>query len=184
FSHRILHINVDMMLDGSCTMPQVTKLWDGGWDLRMLVGYVKDLLKRPDTRLLPSNIREKYGNLPGLPAGYENDYGVDDNDLEEEAKRKLEEGTGVEKADEKFVNPFELEKPVYPVELSKPEHDLRSGGANSSSNGGFLDRAFNLFNERPAKFKAQAVDFCKRECKEIGENSNGDFVEEGAIIVC
>ena len=182
FAHRILHINVDMMLDGTCTMPQVTKLWDGGWDLRMLVGYVKDLLKRPDTRLLPENIREKYGNLPGLPMGYKNDYGIDDAKVEAEGKKRLDEGSSVEKADDRIVNPFELEKPVYPVEHSKPEHDLRTGGANCNMNGGFLDRAFNLYLERPAKFKAQAIEFCRSECKKIEQSANGDFVEENAII--
>ncbi|GMH63933.1 hypothetical protein TL16_g03842 [Triparma laevis f. inornata] len=96
FGHRILHINVSMMLDGTCTMPQITYLWDGGWDLRMLVGYVKDLLKTPDTRLLPQNLREKFNNLPGLPVGYENDYGVEDGGMEADALKKKKEGLGGE----------------------------------------------------------------------------------------
>ena len=66
FSHRILHINVDMMLDGTCCLNQITKMWDGGWNLRMLITYFVELLGNPDTRLLPENIRAKY-NLIGMP---------------------------------------------------------------------------------------------------------------------
>ena len=66
FMHRIMHINFDMMLDGSCSIPQLLRLWDGGWDLRMLITYVRDLLSFGDTRLLPKNVREKYG-FEGFP---------------------------------------------------------------------------------------------------------------------
>ena len=168
-----------MMLDGTCTMPQVTKLWDGGWDLRMLVGYIRDLLKRPDTRLLPENIREKYGNLPSLPLGYENDYGVEDDAMEKGARRlsnlplrrKSKELVSDDR-NSNLVNLYALEKPVFPVKKSSPDDDLREGGTNTSikSSAAFCDRAFNLYLERPAKFKAVATEFCRRECKRVGES--------------
>ncbi|GMH85787.1 hypothetical protein TrVE_jg1720 [Triparma verrucosa] len=181
FGHRILHINVSMMLDGTCTMPQVTNLWDGGWDLRMLVGYVKDLLKTPDTRLLSQSLREKFNNLPGLPEGYENDYGVDDSGMEAEALRKKKEGN-VEPAENVtgFVNLYELkDNPVFPCVKSEPGHDLRTGGNNSTVT--FATRALELYFERPAKFKALAVDFCRSECAKVGDKDVG--VDPDAIII-
>ena len=74
FTHRILHVNVDMLLDGTCTIPQILKMWDGGWDLRMVLTYVRDLLSNPDTRLMPQIMREKWG-LPGFTA---EDLGLED----------------------------------------------------------------------------------------------------------
>ncbi|GMI31060.1 hypothetical protein TeGR_g14748, partial [Tetraparma gracilis] len=158
FAHRILHINVSMMLDGSCSIPQISTLWDGGWDLRMLIGYVKALIAKPDTRLLPPAIREQY-KLEGLPLGFDNDYGIEDEEFtaEQKAKNELKELKALDKEtdDAGFVNPFKLEKQPYTdvVQrmLSKPEHDLRGGGLGSNAN--FLNRAVELYFERPAKFK-------------------------------
>ena len=179
FEHRILHVNVDMMLDGTCTMPQVTDLWDGGWDLRMLVGYIKDLLKMPDTRLLPANLREKFNNIPGLPLGYENDYGVDDADMEaqQKSKKRVEEYDGTEETG--LVNLYKLEKPVFPCIKSDPNHDLRTGGNRSTVT--FASRALELFFERPAKFKALATDFCRIGCKKLGDKGVG--VDADAVII-
>jgi Ca2+-binding EF-hand superfamily protein/ubiquitin-protein ligase len=185
FKHRILHINVSMMLDGSCSIPQIASLWDGGWDLRMLLGYVQALLKTPDTRLLPVALREQY-KLNGLPADFDNDYGVEDAEMDAKQREKTT-ARDMRKMDAEteaagFVNPYKLPKQPYsdvvqPL-LSRPEDDLRFGGGKQSKQS-FLHRATELYFERPAKFKAIAEDFARRECKPI--NINGQ-VEDDAII--
>jgi len=187
FTHRILHINVSMLLDGSCSIPQISGLWDGGWDLRMLIGYVKALLKTPDTRLLPVSLREKY-TLAGLPPGLDNDYGIDDAfDTDQKKKNELRGLKQMEEETEAagFINPFKLEKQPYSdvvrSMLSKPEHDLRGGGLGDGG-GSFLNRQVELYFERPAKFKAQAEAFCKRECKPISKF--GAAVADDVVLFC
>ena len=201
FTHRILHINVSMMLDGSCSIPQISSFWDGGWDLRMLVGYVQALLKTPDTRLLPEPIREQY-KLAGLPKGYADDYGVESSDQSDAlntitpaqkeqraAKERAKERNLLEQEAEEagFTNPYKLEKQPYtdviqPL-LSRPEDDLR-GGEGMKSNVTFMNRAVELYLERPAKFFDVAETFCKRECKAIGKHGGIAVVEKDVILFC
>mmetsp|Transcript_36872 Transcript_36872/g.99192 ORF Transcript_36872/g.99192 Transcript_36872/m.99192 type:complete len:437 (+) Transcript_36872:462-1772(+) len=78
FSHRVMHVNFSILLDGTTSMPQVLEYWDAEWDLRTLVQYVKDLLIDPNLSLLPADYaqgtrhdQEAEGFNHSQPRGYD-----------------------------------------------------------------------------------------------------------------
>jgi ubiquitin-protein ligase len=66
FTHRVLHVNFGIGLDGHTTMPQLLQFWDAEWGVAKLLRYILELLAEPNLALLPPDYAEGTRHDPSL----------------------------------------------------------------------------------------------------------------------
>ena len=132
FSHRLLHVNFGIGLDGTTAMSQLLQFWDAEWGLAKLLRYVRDLLYEPNLSLLPPDYAEGTRHDPAL--AYQAGPGGDGG------------GLGGCHSDD-------LDAPV----VGTPADLRRRKGGNR-----FLAELVWLFCEQRPKYDALARDFCRK----------------------
>mmetsp|Transcript_16136 Transcript_16136/g.20893 ORF Transcript_16136/g.20893 Transcript_16136/m.20893 type:complete len:523 (+) Transcript_16136:600-2168(+) len=137
FTHRLLHVNFSMSLDGTTSMPQLLQYWDAEWDLAKLLNYIMELLVEPNLSLLPSDYADGTRHdqkTSSFVSHHEEGSSYDQNDSSYDWNDDHE---GVQYGGEQYINHQHHNHNEEEDDKEKGGVDKQEGGSSYDDNGSY-----------------------------------------------